>query len=91
MSQHDSLRKRSEQHKPKNDKSKKDDKDVYKSMGMVIDYLQNKREFSSFFTDIWELEYSHKIDIEYMIKFIKRKKIRSEFNYDFIVKKQKKE
>ena len=29
MSQHDSLRKRAEQHKPKNNRSKKDDKDVY--------------------------------------------------------------
>jgi hypothetical protein len=75
MSQHDSLRKRKEQHKPKNKKSKKDDKDVYISMEMVIDYLQNKKEFSSFFTDIWTLEYSHKIDIKYMLNFIKRKKL----------------
>lgn len=35
MSQHDSLRERVEQHKPKNIKSKLDDKDVYKAMELV--------------------------------------------------------
>lgn len=32
MSQHDSLRSRTDQHLPKNSKSKADDKDVYKAM-----------------------------------------------------------
>jgi hypothetical protein len=44
MSQHDSLREREEQHRPKNDKSKIDDKDVYKSMDMVMKYLHEKRK-----------------------------------------------
>ena len=39
MSQHDSLRKRTEQHKPKNLKSKIDDKDVYKSMEMLMQII----------------------------------------------------
>jgi len=44
MSQHDSLRKRSDQHKPKNDKSKMDDKDVYKSKVQIKkDYRKEKK------------------------------------------------
>lgn len=49
MSQHDSLRERVEQHKPKNIKSKLDDKDVYKAMELVKKYLKDKREFQDFF------------------------------------------
>lgn len=84
MSQHDSLREREEQHKPKNEKSKLDDKDVYKSMDMVMKYLQGKREFTTFFESEWDLEFSPDIKIKYMIDFIKRKKVRNEFNYEFI-------
>ena len=40
MSQHESLRERKEQHKPKNTKSKIDDKDIYKSMELVQKYLK---------------------------------------------------
>lgn len=79
MTQHDSLRKRTEQHKPKNEKSKHDDKDVYKSMAMVMDYLRNKKEFAS----DCDLEFSHQIEVKYMIDFIKRKGVRKEFNYEF--------
>jgi len=84
MSQHDSLRKRSEQHRPKNEKSKMDDKDVYKSMKLVMEYLQEKREFVDFFVEDWKLEFSPSIQVKYMIDFIKRKKVRNEFNYEFI-------
>ena len=83
MSQHDSLRERKEQHKPKNEKSKQDDKDVYKSMAMVMDYLKNKKEFSTYFTSGCDLEFSHQIEVKYMMDFIKRKGVRKEFNYDF--------
>ena len=58
MSQHDSLRERIEQHKPKNIKSKIDDKDVYKSMELVRKYLKEKREFQDFFNTNWELDFS---------------------------------
>ena len=84
MGQHDSLRERVEQHRPKNSKSKKDDKDVYKSMEMVMEYLINKKEFLSYFANGYNLEFSHQIEVEYMINFIKRKGVRREFNYDFI-------
>ena len=36
MSQHDSLRERTEQHKPKNEKSKIDDKEVYQAMELSL-------------------------------------------------------
>ena len=42
MSQHDSLRERIEQHKPKNVKSKIDDKQVYQAMDRVKKYLKEK-------------------------------------------------
>ena len=43
MSQHDSLRERIEQHKPKNVKSKIDDKQVYQAMDRVKKYLKEKK------------------------------------------------
>ena len=84
MNQHDALRGRIEQHKPKNLKSKIDDKDVYKSMELVQQYLRQKKEFQSFFNGEWDLLFSKDIKIHHMIEFIKKKKIRREFNYDFM-------
>ena len=87
MSQHDSLRERTEQHKPKNLKSKIDDKDVYKSMEMVTRYIKSKQDFSSYFATDYELEFASEIEIKYMIEFIKRKNIRHEFCYYCIDRK----
>ena len=36
MSQHDSLRERTEQHKPKNEKSRIDDKEVYRKALLIL-------------------------------------------------------
>ena len=87
MSQHDSLRERTEQHKPKNSKSKIDDKEVYQAMELVKQYLKSKKDFQSYFESDWDLEFSAEIEIKYMIDFIKRKKIRSEFCYDCVDRK----
>jgi type II restriction enzyme len=84
MSQHDSLRNRTAQHKPKNTKSKYDDKDVYKAMGMVDEYLRNKDSFKKYFASEWDLEFDSKINVEYMVNFIKKKNIRKEFDMEFI-------
>ena len=84
MTQHDSLRNRKEQHLTKKKKSKIDDKDIYKAMQQVKEYLENKKEFATFFEKDYELLFMHEIEVSYMIDFIKRKNIRSEFNYDFI-------
>lgn len=75
MSQHDSLRERNEQHKPKNIKSKIDDKDVYQAIELVKKYLKDKKDFKNYFENDWDLEFSSEIEIKYMIDFIKRKKI----------------
>ena len=83
MSQHDSLRKRTDQHKPKNSKSKIDDKDIYKSMDLVQNYLKSKTEFQSYFSNDYDLEFRHKIEVSYMIDFIKRNGVRAEFNTEF--------
>lgn len=83
MSQHDSLRDRTQQHLPKNTKSKMDDKDVYKSMKLVQDYLTSKPEFQTYFNQKFSLLFEHQIDVSYMINFIKKKGLRAEFNTEF--------
>lgn len=87
MSQHDSLRERKEQHKPKNTKSKIDDKEVYQAMEQVKQYIKLKKEFAPYFEKDWDIEFSSEIEIKYMIDFIKRKNIRHEFCYDCIDRK----
>lgn len=84
MSQHEQLRNRIEQHKVKNSKSKDDDKDIYKAMDKVKNYLLFKNDFKSYFDNDWELDFQHKIEVSYMIDFIKRKKVRVEFNTQFL-------
>lgn len=78
--QHDSLRRRTEQHKPKNTKSKLDDKRIYEAMQKVVDYL-NKR-FDGQLND-HVIVFEKSLSIEYMINFIKTKKLRHEFEYEF--------
>lgn len=87
MNQHDSLRERIEQHKPKNLKSKVDDKEVYQAMKLVMEYLKSKWEFNSYFDSDYELEFASYIEIRYMIEFIKRRNIRNDFCYDCIDRK----
>lgn len=84
MSQHEELRKRKEQHNPKNTKSKYDDKNIYQSMEMVVSYLKNKADFQKYFNENWELIFEKQIDISYMIDFIKKRNLRAEFNTDYI-------
>lgn len=83
MSQHDKLRERTNQHLPKNSKSKFDDKDIYKAMELVINYLNGKKEFACYFNSKWDLLFESKIEVQYMINFIKNKGIRSEFDYSY--------
>ena len=69
MSQHDSLRQRTEQHKPKNKKSKDDDKNIYVAAERVMSYLRERFDnnvFSGF-----ELRFEHYIQLSDMINFIK--------------------
>jgi type II restriction enzyme len=83
MSQSESLRNRIEQHKPKNKKSKLDDKAIYIAMNMVISYLETRFEFENKFTN-YEICFEKTIKVEDMIRFIKSKGVRNEFDFSYI-------
>ena len=82
MSQHDLLRRRSEQHKPKNVLSKNDDKEIHLAAERVIDYLEKRFEMNTKYKN-HHLEFEKSIKICDMINFIKKKSLRTEFySYD---------
>lgn len=82
MSQHESLRSRTNQHKPKNILSKNDDKNIYKAADMVIKYLEDRFNMDTEYEN-YHLEFKKSIKIADMIQFIKNKKVRTEFyKYD---------
>lgn len=82
MSQHESLRTRYEQHKPKNQLSKNDDKEVYEAAEMVMNYLEERFDMGNKYEN-YHLEFEKAIKICDMIDFIKKKSVRSEFySYD---------
>lgn len=78
MSQHELLRHRHEQHKPKNMHSKKDDKNIYVAASKVIDYLRVRFDMDNKYNN-YHLEFKKSIKICDMINFIKKSGIRSEF------------
>lgn len=78
MGQHDSLRQRFEQHKPKNYLSKNDDKNIYVAADMVMKYLEERFDIETKFKN-YHLEFEKSIKISEMIKFIKKRGIRTEF------------
>lgn len=82
MSRSDQLRQQIEQHKPKNQKSKQDDKAIHEAMRMVIAYLFNRFEFNKQFPD-YEITFERDLSVEYMICFLQRHKIREEFDQTY--------
>lgn len=78
MSQHDSLRTRTNQHEAKNKISKIDDKEINASADKVIKYLEERFDMRTKFKD-YHLEFENSIKISDMIEFIKRKSNRTEF------------
>ena len=78
MSQHESLRMRFEQHKPKNTLSKNDDKDIYNAASRVMEYLENRFNMDTDYPN-YHLEFAKSIKICDMIAFIKKKGLRNEF------------
>lgn len=82
MSQHDLLRERTEQHKPKNEKSKKDDKDIYKAMRNVQFYLIDRFNMLADYED-YEIIFEKKIKVKYMIEMIQKAGLRNEFDYNY--------
>lgn len=83
MSQHESLRNRKEQHKPKNMKSKKDDKDIYLAMNYVHLYLLERFKMLTDYPD-YEIVFEKNIEVKYMIEMIKKAGLRHEFEYKYI-------
>lgn len=82
MSQHELLRTRIEQHKPKNYLSKKDDKNIYVAAEQVINYLKTRFEMETNFKN-YHLEFQKTIKICDMINFIKKRGGRTDFySYD---------
>ncbi|QSH98926.1 restriction endonuclease [Treponema phagedenis] len=78
-----SLRNRTEQHKAKNTKSKNDDKNIYKAMKKVIEYLKERFKNEANFSG-YDIIFERTIEIQYMIDFIKMKNVRQEFDIQFI-------
>ena len=83
MSQHESLRNRTEQHKPKNSKSKIDDKDIYSAMNNVQRYLLDRFKMLVDYPD-YEIVFEKCIEVKYMIEMIKKAGLRNEFEYKYI-------
>lgn len=86
MSQSESLRARREQHKPKNVKSKKDDKAIYRAMEMVDVYLRQRFDFAKAFPN-HQIEFEHAITNEEMVTYIRRRGIRAEFDVQYLDRK----
>ncbi|MEW6514944.1 MAG: EcoRI family type II restriction endonuclease [Pseudomonadota bacterium] len=84
MGARNTLRKNSEQHKPKNTKSKVDDKRIYRAMELVIEYL--KERFPEWVGDNgdYDLKFSKEITIEQMIGVIRQRQLRTEFDLSVI-------
>lgn len=86
MSQSESLRQRVEQHKPKNTKSKLDDKAIYIAMRKVISYLNTRFDMENQFPE-YEIIFETSLLVADMVKFIKSKGIRNDFDYSYIDRK----
>lgn len=80
QTQHELLRLRVEQHRPKNKKSKKDDKNIYTAMLMVKEYLHDR--FKGKLED-FNIVFEKSLKISYMIGLIRTKNLRNEFDFDF--------
>ncbi len=83
MSLSQSLRERKAQHKPKNRQSSKDDKAIELAMKKVIDYLEERFRFSENYPRC-SLQYEKKLQVEEMIRYIRRRNVRQEFDFDYI-------
>lgn len=82
MASSSQLRNNVNQHKPKNSKSKKDDKAIRKAMDMVIKYLNNRFLNVGNFNE-YEIIYAQKLTIGEMIENIKNSNVRKEFDSSY--------
>lgn len=85
LGQSESLRRRVEQHKPKNNKSKIDDKDIYIAMNRVVEYLEYRFNLANPVGGRnYKILFEKQISTEYMINFIKEKGKRLEFDEKYL-------
>ena len=80
MSDSASLRKNTEQHKPKNTKSRQDDKAIYAAMKQCIEYLEDRL---SEHLQGYRLEFDKKITFAQLISVIGNSGLRKEFDTTF--------
>lgn len=84
MSLSEQLRSRTEQHKPKNRHSKKDDKKIDEAMRLTQKYLENRfGKVENFINGKYYLEIEKKLEISYMINTIKNKNVRAQFDTSY--------
>ena len=81
MSTHKQLRTNKNQHKPKNIKSKKDDKILHSAMNDCIDYLKSR--FEEELKDDYYFEFKETITFNEMFTFVKSQKIRRLFDNQY--------
>ncbi len=75
------LRQNKEQHKPKNLKSKQDDKNIYQAMQQCIQYL--KQKLALLMQEEYDFEFKKKIFFSEMINTIKDSGIRKDFDMQY--------
>lgn len=79
MTNSDNLRKNTNQHKPKNTKSKFDDKNIAIAMNKTIEYLENRfKNIQNF--DGFYFEFGKKLTLKVMMDNIKNSGIRKQFD-----------
>lgn len=79
MASSDDLRRNLNQHKPKNTRSKIDDKNIAKAMQKTIDYLENRFRNIDNFNNFY-FEFSKQLSLKTMMENIKNIGIRKQFD-----------
>ena len=82
MPQHELLRTRTEQHKAKNSKSKIDDKDIYRAMEMVTEYLKHRFDFENTYKN-YSIVFEKELTVGEMITYLRQKNLRFEFDFNY--------
>ncbi|MCY4577286.1 MAG: restriction endonuclease [Candidatus Kaiserbacteria bacterium] len=78
MATHKQLRENKDQHKPKNTKSKVDDKRVLEAMNKTIQYINER--FPNLETDGYYIEYQKRVNLSDLIAIIKGYEKRNEYS-----------
>ena len=74
------------QHKPKNTRSKEDDKQIYSAMLQVSEYIKNRFDFEKSFPS-YDIVFEKEISVQYIIDFIRSHRVRTEFDLNYVDRK----